>query len=393
MKAQDMPESSPRTVIAILSTANFVTGIGAFVIVGLLNPLAADLGMSAAQAGWIMVVYALAYAVLSPLLVSATGRIGRRRVLAFAFGLFALSNLIAALATGPGLMFASRIIAAAGAGVVTPVAAAVAAGLSPPERRARALAAVFFGLTLAQVLGVPAGSYIAYTFGWRIAFGLVALLALPCLWLIWTRVPSGLSFAPVSLKDLGRTLGNLPQMIAVAFTAALMGSIYVIYTYISPLLAETMAFGRDGIALVLLIFGLGAVAGNLGGGAVTDRIGPVRTLSILAVAQMLIMPAFSLLPMPVPMLLILSFLWAIFGWSFMAAQQVRLISLDQEQASVLLALNAAAIYVGAALGSAIGSAVISNFGLAALGLTGGLCAIGALLTLFVGERMRMAQAS
>lgn len=369
-----MSTGGSRLVIGVLSASNFVIGMAAFVVIGLLNPLSQDLSLTASQAGWIMTTYALAYAVLSPLLVSLTGGIGRRRVLALGLGLVALASLASALAPTAELLNLARVLAAAGSGMFTPVAAAVAAGLSPPERRGRALATVFIGLTLAQVLGVPAGSFIAYTFGWRFAFGIVALLALPCLYLIWTRIPKGLSFQTVSLRDLGQTLRNGPIMLAVLFTTSFLSAIYVVYTYLAPVLTNSMGFERDGITLVLLVFGLGAVVGNGMGGVLADRLGPFKTLLCLTVIQVCCLPVFSLLPIAPYALLIFTFIWSSFGWSFMASQQVRILSLAPESASVVLALNAAAIYVGAALGSALGGLVIDAYGLTALGFAAGVTA-------------------
>jgi DHA1 family inner membrane transport protein len=368
----------PRGLIAVLSACNFVIGMGAFMVVGMIEPVAEGLGISVALAGGLLTAYALGYAVLSPLLVSWTGRIGRRRVLAFGMTVFAIAAALAALASGLWLLYALRVLAAAGAGVVTPVAAAIAAGLSPPERRGKTLAAVFFGLTLAQVLGVPAGSWIAYTFGWRMAFVLVALLCLPCIWLAWTRIPAGLSFAPTSLRDLATVLRDPVQMGTVLFTASFLGAIYVLFTYIPPLLSQTMDMGRDGITLVLMVFGLAAVLGNLAGGWLSDRIGAVRTLTLLCLGQIAIMPFFSALPLPVWLLIPLVFGWSAMGWSFTAPQQTRLVSLSLQQAPVLLALNAAAIYVGAAAGSAIGGAAIPLIGLTGLGALAGALALLAL---------------
>jgi len=215
-------------LIPVLSASNFVIGMGAFLVIGMLSPIATDLQISAATAGQIMTVYAIAYAIMSPLLVAFTGAMGRRRVLALGLTLFAAGAAIAALSTSAAGLNASRLFAAAGAGMFTPVAAATAAGLSTPETRGRVLAAVFFGLTLAQVVGVPAGSFIAYTFGWRYAFWLVVALALPCIALIWVRVPRGLSFQSTTLSDLGAVMKNGPLMLAVLFTASFLGSIYVV---------------------------------------------------------------------------------------------------------------------------------------------------------------------
>lgn len=364
-------------VIPILSAANFVIGMGAFMVIGFLIPLADDMGVSPGRAGWLMTTYALSYAVLSPVLVAVTGRIGRRRVLAAGFAAFALGNILSALAPGEGLLHLSRIIAAAGAGITTPVAAAVAAATVAPAGRGKALSAVFLGLTLAQVLGVPVGGYVAFTFGWRAAFWLVGLLAVPFLWLIWTKVPRGLALPPVALSDLGRALVSGRVMARVLFISSFLGSLYVVYTYLTPLLTTTMGFGRDGVTLALLIYGGGAVVGNLVGGALTDRIGPFRTLSVLVVAQICLLPLLSLLPVPVWALFPLLVVWSIFGWSIMAPQQTRLIVLDPSNASVLLALSAAGSYIGAAVGSAVGSVVLDRFGVQALGIAGCLCMVGA----------------
>ena len=377
--------SENRALIPVLSAANFVIGMGAFVLIGMLTPISDGLGLSPARTGWIMTTYALAYAVLSPVLVSLTGHIGRRRLLTFALGLFAFANLLSALALNEAMLHAARILAAAGAGMMTPVTAAVAAGLSKEEERGRVLAAVFFGLTLAQVLGVPLGSWIAYTFGWRTAFVVVFLLAIPVIVLIWRVVPAGLAFQMVSLRDLGQTLRNGRTMLAVLFTTTFLGGIYVVYTYLAPLLEDTMGYGRDGVTLVLVVFGLGAVGGNILGGWLTDRIGPFRTLLLLAIMQAIIMPLMSLLPLPDMWVFLIGGTWSIFGWSFMAAQQVRIIGMSPQSAPVVLALNAAAIYVGAAIGSAIGSTVIEVYGLTALGIAGGCVALCAVIHIAASE--------
>lgn len=372
------PSRPPTGLIALLSGCNFVIGMGAFVVIGMVPLLASDLGISTAAAGGAMTVYALAYAVLSPLLVSITGRIGRRRVIAAGMGLFALGTLFSALAPNMILLYLSRAVAAAGAGLVTPVGAAVVAALAPKTAQGKAIATFYFGLTLSQVLGVPAGGWIAFTFGWRAAFWIVLALALVGAGLVWVRVPAGLRFTPVSLRDLGRALRDGVVMGAVLFTASFLGAIYVLFTYLAPLLEQTMGYGRDGITLVLLLFGAGAVAGNLIGGVLTDRLGSVKSLVLLCLGQIVLMPAFSGLPVSGGLLLGLVFVWSAFGWSFVAPQQVRLLQLAPSLAGVVLALNAAAIYVGTAAGSALGGVVQTVGDLTWLGAAAGIVALGAL---------------
>ncbi|MGR3506736.1 MAG: MFS transporter [Paracoccaceae bacterium] len=393
--AQILDAPSSRLMIATLSMSNFVIGMGAFMIIGLLEPLAADLRISSARAGSVLTTYAVAYAILSPVLVATTGGIGRRRVLAAGLAMFGLACLIPVLAPTEAALHASRIIAAAGAGIFTPVAAAVAAGLSAPERRAKALAAVFFGMTMSQILGLPLGSFLAYTFGWQVAFAVVLALLVPCLWLVWIIVPRGLSFQPVTLRDLARVMRNGRLMLAVGFTASFLTAGYVVNTFLAPLLSQGLGWGRNGISLALLACGIGAVAGNIIGGALSDRIGPARTLTFLCLAQLVVLPGFSLLPLAGGQATLLSaslamgllVLWSVFGWSFMAAQQARLIGLAPQAAPVMLALNAAGVYVGAAFGSAMGGLVLSGFGLAPLGMVAGALMGLALIHLRVTVRL------
>ncbi|MEJ6391414.1 MFS transporter [Gymnodinialimonas ulvae] len=377
---------TPRLLIPTLSAVNFIVGMGAFLTVGLIEPIADDFAVTDAQSGALLTTYAILYAVLSPLLVSLTGRIGRRRVLAAGLAILGLAALISALAPTLLTLHISRGLAAMGAGVITPVTAAVAAQLTAPERRARTLAAVFAGLTIAQAIGIPIGGWVAYTFGWRYAFAIVALLSIPALIVLWRIVPAGLSFAPVSLRDLGHTLRDGPLMAAVLFTATFLCAIFVLYTYFAPLLAADMGFARDGITLAFFVFGLGAIVGNYIGGWISDRIGASRTLLILTLLQIAVLPLYSYLPLPNTILMLYTFVWSLIGWSFGAAQQVRLVALDPARAPVLLSLNAACIYIGAAAGSAIGGAVIERASVSSLGLAATLVMLAALAHLLASNR-------
>ncbi|MEM6480118.1 MAG: MFS transporter, partial [Pseudomonadota bacterium] len=310
-------------LIATLAFSNFVVGMGAFVVVGTVEPVATGLGISAAQAGTLLSYYAFAYVVVSPVLVALTGRLPRRVVLAAGLSIFGLAALLGALAPGFSALAGSRILAAFGAAVLTPVTSAIAAMLAPPERRARTMSYVFLGLTLSQVIGVPAGSWIAYTHGWRAALAAVALLSLPGVFLLWRIVPRSLPFQPTSLVDLGRVLAAPSAMLATLFTASFMTSIFLLYTYFAPLLSTQMGFERDAITFTLFLFGLGAVIGNLMGGYLSDRIGAPRVLTGVTLAMIPFLIFFSFLPVPAWMHFTWTLAWASVGWSFGAAQQVR----------------------------------------------------------------------
>jgi MFS transporter, DHA1 family, inner membrane transport protein len=373
--------------------ANFAIGMGAFVVVAVLSPIAGSLGMSKAEAGLVMAIYALSYAILSPLLVSLTGRIDRRSVLIAGLSIFVASAVIAALSQSAPLLYVARVLGAAGAGIVTPVAASVAFSVASPEERGRALSRVFAGMTLAQAFGLPVGGFLGYTFGWQSVFVVVAVLSAISLALVVALVPRKVEAQASSLRTLGAALADWRSMLSVLVTASFTGAAYVVYTYVAPLLEQTMGFGRDGITLMLLVYGLGAVAGNWAAGFITDRFGPFRSLLTLAIALALITPVYSLLPIPLPVLVLIGLLTALFGWAFMVPQQARLIRQTPQRQSVVLSLNAAAIYVGASAGSGIGSLVVAGYGLEALGFASTLCWLLALLHLVLSERLAPAQSA
>ncbi|MGE0502772.1 MAG: MFS transporter [Rhizobiaceae bacterium] len=379
-------QTNHRALIATLAAGNLAVGMGAFVVIAVLSPIATDLGLSKAEAGLVMTVYALAYAVLSPVLISVTGAVGRRTVLIVGLAIFLVASLIAGLVRDAAVLYAARVLMAVGAGLFTPVAASIAFTTSPPENRGRALSAVFLGMTLAQALGLPVGSFVGYTFGWQAVFLVVAALAAATLLLSLALVPRGLPFQTNSLATLGQALIDWRSMLSVLFTATFTAAAYVVYTFIAPLLEQSMGFGRDGVTMLLAVYGAGAVFGSLAAGWMTDRYGSRTTMVTVTTAQIFITPVFSLLPLPLPVLTAAMFLWALLGWSFMVPQQARLLRQTPERQSVVLALNAACIYVGAAVGSAISAVVAERFGLLALGFAGGAAMVAALLHLVLSER-------
>ncbi len=383
----EAPPSERRLLIAALSAANFAIGMGAFVLIGVLSPIAESFRLTPPQAGFVMTAYALAYAVGSPLMVALTGAAPRRTVLAAGLSLFALAAILGATAANVEILYASRVLSALGAGMVTPVAAGVAAAASPPEQRGKALAAAFFGLTLAQVFGVPAGAWLGYTFGWQTVLWLTAALGLGALAAIMALVPSRMPFQATSLATLGTALTDVKTLLAVSFTTLVMGAVYVFYTYIAPVMETRMGYGREGVSLYLLAFGIGAVLGNLLGGVLTDRFGAYRTLIFVACAQIVFLPFYSFLPAPDWLVFAHAVVWSVCGWTFAASQQFRLVSIAPGRANVMLALNAAAIYVGVSLGSWVGGQTIRLAGLDALGFAGAGLAVLALCALVASERV------
>lgn len=318
-----------------------------------------------------MTAYALVYAVASPPLVALTGGLDRRSVLLAGLALFGLGAAAAALAPSFPAVLAARALMAVGGGLVTPVCAAVAVGLTPPADRGRALATVFGGLTLAQVLGVPVGAWLGYQLGWQAAFAAVALLCAAVLVALGALVPRGIAVPRASLAALGQVLASGWRMGAVGFTVLFLSGTYCVYTFLAALLEARLGLGRDGVTLMLLIFGGGAVLGNWAGGRLADRIGSNQTLLILCAGQVLLLPAVAWVALPFVPMAVLVAVWSVFTWSFMAPQQARLAGLDAPRTPILFALNASAIYVGASVGTLVGGLMLDQSGgFAALGLAG-----------------------
>lgn len=365
-----VPPGSTRTLFLLLAAANFAVGLGAFVVIGILTPLAQGLGIDRAAAGSLMTSYAVVYALSSPVLVALTGRADRRALLVAALALFAAGALAAVLAPSLPWLQGARVVMALGGGLLTPVAASTAVAMVAPAGRGRALATVFGGLTLAQALGVPVGSWLGYAFGWRATFAVVAGVGLLVALALRARMPAGIAVPVVDLRALGRTLARPRLVLAVGFTGLFIGGLYVVYTYLSTLLEARYGLGRDGVAAMLLVFGFGAVVGNALGGRLTDRIGPVPTLLGLCAVQVLMLPLLTAVPLPLALAALLVGVWSSCAWSFMVPQQARLAALEPPLVPVLFALNASAIYVGAALGSALGGWLLQAIALAQLGFGG-----------------------
>ena len=376
-----MNDRSVAAQLYLLAFGNFVIGTGAFVVIGMLQPIADGLDVSNSDARWVMTSYSLAYAVLSPIAAALTGAFPRRIVLSLGLGLFFIGALASALSPTLMALTGARVPTALGGALFTPLAAGVAVSLVPPEMRGRALATVFGGVTLAQVIGTPLGSWLAFHFGWQSTFFVVAALSLIALVLLLISLPKAVPFQPASFGVILRVLSNGRVMLAVAYTATLMISVYQVFTFFGPVIAANTSSNPEVKTAFLLLYGGAAFVANIIGGRLSDWFGSVQTLLGLGVFQMLVIGLFFFTPMgPLPFGFLIA-VWALTNWSFMAPQQARLVALFPEAPSLVLALNAAAIYIGIAIGSWIGGLVLERFGLSALGISGALLGLLALANL------------
>lgn len=275
-RAASEPNGLRRTLILALGT--FAVGTDSFILAGFLPDLADSLRVSTATAGLAVTVFAAAYALGSPVLATFTARLPRRTLLVSALLVLALGNLGSALAPTFWALLATRVLAALGAAAFTPNAGAVASALVRPEARARALAVVIGGLTIATALGVPLGDLLGQWLGWRSALLGVALVCLMAASGVAAWVPPlpGNPYVPLGTRLA--VLRNRSVAAVLPLTVLGMAAAYTVYAYAVPALGA-MGIGATSTAWVLMLYGAGAVAGNLSSGYATDRWGATRVLT------------------------------------------------------------------------------------------------------------------
>ena len=382
-----------------LAVATFAIGTEAFVIAGLLPTIATDMQISAAATGQLVTAYALAYAVGSPILAVAFNNIDRRNVLTLALVAFIAGNLLAVVAGNFPLLLASRMLMALGAGLCTPTAIGVAVAIASPERRGRAVALVTSGITVATVVGVPLGSLIGNQFGWRATFALVAALGAIALAGLLFGLPRGLPRTTATIGQRLAVAGNSEVLYALATTMLWGAGGFTVFTYLSVPL-KNLGFGASEISLALLVFGSAAAVGNMLGGTLADKLGPLPTAALglagMAVALTLESPTLKFnSPEHVRyVFLLLIFVWGISGWLFYPAQVARIMRIDPQASVIAVSLNASAMYLGFAIGGAAGGLVLSTMGPTDLGWVGGASVFASLALLLLRrqrERLKLSK--
>ncbi|QUN26357.1 MFS transporter [Cupriavidus sp. KK10] len=379
--------------LIVLASGMFAIGTDSFVVAGVLSQVSASLGVSVALAGQMVTLYAMSYALLSPVIAAAAAHWPRKRLLLAGLAVFVVGNVVTALAPNIELVLASRLIAGLGAAMFSPTATATGASLVPPEQRGRALAIVIGGLSSATALGAPLGTFIGGALDWRATMWFVAAVGtLAGLGVAW-RLPEIPTPPAISLSRRLAPLADtrvLLTLLTLLTTWMVYAGLFLVYTYIA--LSFDRATGGDSrvLAALLLLWGVAATAGNLAAGRLTDRYGSRRIINV-AIAALVI--DFALLPLTsaslasaVPALIV----WGVCGWGVLVPQQHRLISITPAAAPLLLGLNSAAIYIGVSMSGVIGGAAIAWFDRHALGLVG---AVFLVVALFVAEwaRQRIAR--
>lgn len=376
-----------------LALGGFAGTLESFVLGSLLPGIAADTGVTIGQAGLLVFCYALAHAIGTPILSALFGHVDRRKLLAGAELTFAGCALLLALAPEFGLLLAARIALALGAGLYTATAYATAVAISPPERRGRAMGTVVAGQSLAVLIGVPLGAFVAANFGWRTVYFIVAALGCSAAITLAFRLPSGLLGDRKTIRERVSALLIPGVPMALLGTLLFMVSGYIPMVYVAPLAMHSAYLGQDMLPLILLANGIGAFAGSNLGGQLSDRLRPHRAVLLATAAQMLVLLVLAAIPYfpegmrPAGFLLVMGIIGFV-GWAFWPAQSRLVADFAPSSAPLIIALNMTALNIGVALSAVIGGAAVDGAGAGSVPLISIPFAVAALAVVMAQPRFR-----
>ncbi|MCU1446958.1 MFS transporter [Cryobacterium sp.] len=383
------PLSPARIRLALLALAlgGFAIGATEFVAMGLLPNLAADLlpGLYAsspdtanAQAGWLISAYALGVVVGAPTIAAAAARWPRKQLLLALLAAFTLATIASALLPSFGLVLVARFVAALPHGAYFGIASLVAAELMGPGKRARGVAIVLSGLTIANVVGVPSITWLGQVAGWRVAYIAVAALFAVTFVAVIVAVPFQAGNPGATMKSELRAFGRLQVWFALLIGAVGFGGLFAVYTYVAPLVIEITGLPAMAVPLVLVVVGLGMTAGNFVGGALADR-SVRRTMYTFFGVMLAALLLLAVSAQTLPGLLIGVFLVGGAASALSPTIQTRLMDVAHDSQSIAAALNHSALNLGNALGAYLGGVVVAaglgylapiwvGFGLSVLGV-------------------------
>ncbi|MFI6598739.1 MFS transporter [Nonomuraea sp. NPDC050536] len=342
--------------LIVLALGVFAVGTDSFVIAGILPEMATSLGVSVTIAGQLITAYALAYAILSPVMAALTGSWPRKRVLLLGLTVFTLGNLATAFLPVFGLVLAGRVVAGLGGALISPTATGTGAVLAPPEKRGRAIAVVMTGLSAATALGAPIGTAVASLTGsWRATLLLIVVLSVIGMIGVAWLLPAVPGSEPVGLRQRLAPVAD-PRIAVTLLTSLLLYTgLFTVYSYISLSFARATHGSGTTLALLLFIWGTSATVGTLVSGPLIDRLGSRRVINT-AIAMAAI--DFALLPWTsanVVTAALALVIWGLAGWGAIAPQTHRLLSVRPAAAPMLTGLASSSVYVGVSAAGAVGA--------------------------------------
>jgi multidrug resistance protein len=386
----EMPKTGTWALLALAISA-FGIGTTEFVPVGLLASIAGDLNIGITLAGLLISGYAIGVAVGAPILTALTSRMSRKTLLISLMVIFIIGNVVAALSPSFELLLIARFITAFSHGVYFSIGATIAVQLVSPERKASAIALMFTGLTVATVTGVPLGTFIGQTFGWRATFWGVALLGVIAIIASAALIPKNLKqSSPAKFSDMLRLVTNGRLLLGFAITALGYGGTFVAFTYLTPILQDVIGISPGVVGIVLLVYGVAVAIGNEVGGRWANH-NPASALFWMFIIQAVVLVVMSfMIPFKVAGLIAI-ILMGLFAFMNVPGLQLYVVQLAEKYVpsavDVASALNIAAFNVGIAIGSLIGGVVVDSMGLVHTPWIGGLMVLVAVVLTGVSAKL------
>jgi DHA1 family putative efflux transporter-like MFS transporter len=357
--------------IYMLTLISFFVGTSQFVIVGILDKVAASVGVSVSVAGQLITVFSLANAIGTPVFMMATAKMDRRKQLLLALAIILLGIVSTVALPGFGFLMISRILLGVGTGIFVVTAYSTAANLALPGRQAGAMSNIALGFSASLVLGVPIGRVVAAAYDWRVIFWGIGFFTLLGIFAVAKTIPSTKGEAPVPLGKQLALLKNPKIAFALGMTFFVFIGYSVVNTYITPLLTSAMPISEGEVSVILFALGIASLFGSKFGGFLADRIGTTRTLVGSMVVQTIALVLVSVISNSLVVAIPLLMLWAIAAWTFGPTQNYNLLSLAPEASGIMLSLNSSFVQLGFAAGAGIGGIAVSGSSILAI------CWIGA----------------
>ncbi len=385
----------PIALLALTISA-FAIGTTEFVIVGLIPTIAADLGVNLPSAGLLVSLYALGVAVGAPVLTALTGRLPRKLLLLGLMMLFTIGNLVAWQAPDYASLVVARVLTGLAHGVFFSIGSIIATSLVPREKAASAIAIMFTGLTVALVTGVPLGTFIGQHFGWRATFLAVSALGVLAFLGSLLFVPRDIHHsAPATVRQQLRVLAQPRLLLVYAMTAVGYGGSFIAFTFLAPILQQISGFSADAVGLVMLVYGVSVAVGNLWGGKLADRHGPIVALKRIFLLLAAVLLALGVTAGNQWLVLATVLVWGAVAFGNVPGLQVYVVKQAQlhapEATDVASGLNIAAFNLGIAGGAWLGGKVVAHVGLIHTAWIGALVVLAAVaLTTWSGRLDRRA---
>lgn len=377
---------SRRFAPTALMLGNFVTGCSVLAPAGMLPELSDGLGVSIRDAGLLITFGAIVLCIGSPLTAWLTSRLDRRTLLTATLAVFALTNIASAFAPDYVSLLVLRLIMLGIGALYTPQAAGTAGLIVPAEKRGSTIAYIFLGWSLAVAVGLPLITFIASRYGWRAAYGGVGALACLSFVLLVLGLPRGLMGTPVDLKTWAGLANNRMIVLLLLITTLQMAGQFLVFTFMGPLLKQLTGAGPDGIGLVFSLYGIFGFIGVVIATRIVDGWGPYKTSLLFTVALLAGVSGWALTAGSFVLMAAAVAIWGLGFASTNSMQQVRLVAAAPAFAGASVSLNTSVLYVGQAIGSAIGAALFASGQLIAVGyVAAGFVALALVVVLVTGR--------